>query len=360
MARAKQRWLPAFLIPLALLAAVLVGSVQAGASPSLPPKSAEEIIAMAVKTDVRALSGKVSQVANLGLPQLPGAGPSAEPGAASLLGLLAGTHDARVYVDAPSKVRLQILDALAERDVVVNGADAWFYNSADNSAVHTTLPARRGSAGTDGPADTQGPTAQAVTPESLAKRVLTAIDASTEVTPGEPATVAGRSAYTLLVKPRSTGTLVDSAAINVDAETGLPLAITVRAKGQSDPAFSLSYTELELGAPDASLFTFVPPEGAKVTEQTLPSSNSKPAGSPPASKHATKTTGVGWESVVSLPAGALPTAVFANPQISQALQPVKGGRALTTALVNILVLDDGRVFAGMVPLDRLESAAASG
>lgn len=358
MARAKQRWLPAFLIPLALLAAVLVGSVQAGASPSLPPKTVEEIIAMAVKTDVRALSGKVSQVANLGLPQLPGAGPSAEPGTASLLGLLSGKHDARVYADSPSKVRLQILDALAERDVVVNGTDAWFYNSADNSAVHTTLPSRSGSAGTDGPAETQGPTAPAVTPESVAQRMLTAIDASTEATPGEPATVAGRSAYTLLLKPRSTGTLVDSASINVDAETGLPLGVTVRAKGQSDPAFALSYTELELGAPDASVFNFVPPAGAKVTEQTLPSSNSKPAGSPQPSKPAVKTTGVGWESVVSLPAGALPTAVFANPQISQALQPVKGGRALTTALVNILVLDDGRVFAGMVPLDRLESAAA--
>ncbi|WP_347111069.1 hypothetical protein AAHB33_09950 [Paenarthrobacter sp. S56] len=68
----------------------------------------------------------------------------------------------------------------------------------------------------------------------------------------------------------------------------------------------------------------------------------------------------GWDSVVRLPAGSIPPSVLSNQQIAQALQPVPGGRALTTSLVNILILDDGRIFAGMVPLDRLESAAAAG
>jgi hypothetical protein len=38
--------------------------------------------------------------------------------------------------------------------------------------------------------------------------------------------------------------------------------------------------------------------------------------------------------------------------------PVQGGRLLSTALVNVLVLDDGRVVAGSVPLERLQAAAA--
>lgn len=68
-------------------------------------------------------------------------------------------------------------------------------------------------------------------------------------------------------------------------------------------------------------------------------------------------TGEGWDTVIGLPAGTAPAELTSNPQLAQALQPVSGGRALTTSLVSVLVLDDGRVFAGLVPLDRLESAA---
>ncbi|WP_347111070.1 hypothetical protein AAHB33_09955 [Paenarthrobacter sp. S56] len=216
MVQAKKRWLPALLVPVALLSAVLVGSVQAGAAPSVPPKTPDEILAMAISSDVRSLSGTVSQVSNLGLPELPVSGPSAEAGAAAVLGLLAGSHEARLYLDAPSKARLQILDPLAERDVVVNGTDAWFYNSADNSAIHAAIPAHSGPQGPEAPAT------QAAAPDAVAKRLLEAVGSSTEATQGEPATVAGRSAYTLVLKPRAAQTLVDSVTINVDSGTGLP------------------------------------------------------------------------------------------------------------------------------------------
>jgi hypothetical protein len=43
--------------------------------------------------------------------------------------------------------------------------------------------------------------------------------------------------------------------------------------------------------------------------------------------------------------------------LQQAAVPVPGGRLLSTALVNVLILDDGRVFAGSVPLERLQAAA---
>ena len=70
-------------------------------------------------------------------------------------------------------------------------------------------------------------------------------------------------------------------------------------------------------------------------------------------------TGKGWDAVVGLPAGTAPAELTSNPQLAQALQPVSGGRALTTSLVSVLILDDGRVFAGLVPLDRLQSAATA-
>ncbi|MCT9868101.1 LolA family protein [Paenarthrobacter aurescens] len=367
MARTKQRWLPALVIPFALAMAVLFGSVQAGATVSLPPRTADEILAMIARTEVRALSGTVQQTAELGLPEVPTAGPGIAPGAASALELLTGSHTARVYVDGPLKARLQIMDRMAERDVVLNGGDAWFYNSADNSATHLTAPAPSvadvreslpAKPGPDAPSDM--PVREIPTPESMASHFLAAIDDSTEVSVGESSSVAGRSAYRLSLHPRSTETLVDSIAIDVDSETGVPLGVEVRAKGQAEPAYSLAFTELDLSTPDAALFEFTPPPGATVTETAVPA---KPVPTMPAPEDAPTLrhpviTGAGWDSVIALPAGSAPAELTSNPQLSQALQPVAGGRAVTTSLMSVLILDDGRVYAGMVPLERLQSAAA--
>jgi outer membrane lipoprotein-sorting protein len=359
MTRAQQRWLPALLIPVALAMAVLFGSVQAGAAVSLPSRTADEILAMIARTDVRALSGTVEQTAGLGLPELPTTGPGMAPGAASALELLTGTHTARIYVDGPSKARLQVLDQLAERDVVINGGNAWFYNSADNSATHLTAPAPSASDGKE-----SAPTRPSMpTPEAVAGRFLAAIDSSTEVSVDDAQSVAGRTAYRLSLNPRSQETLVDSVSIDVDSQTGLPLGIEVRAKGQAEPAYSLAYTELNLSTPDAGLFEFTPPPGASITEKALPAKPVPTLASPPDGtqlRHGGPAViGKGWDAVVALPAGSVPPELVSNPQLSQALQPVAGGRALTTSLLSVLMLDDGRVYAGMVPLDRLQSAAAA-
>ena len=384
MARARQRWLPALLIPLALALAALIGSVQAGASVSLPPKTADEILAMIARTEVRALSGTVVQTAELGLPEVPTAGPGIVPGATSAFELLTGSHTARVYLDGPSKARLQILDRMAERDFVVNGSDAWFYNSADNSATHLSVPVPSNTGQKDS-LRSETTHAGMPTPEAMASHFLSAIDSSTEVTVGEASTVAGRSAYRLSLVPRSDGTLVDSVSIEVDSETGWPLGVEVRAKGQPEPAYSLAYTDVNFSAPDAALFNFTPPAGATVTEKPvpikpLPPPMEGPAGaapddsapapdavvptpqgssSPMLPHRSPSVTGKGWDAVVGLPAGTAPAELTSNPQLAQALQPVSGGRALTTSLVSVLILDDGRVFAGLVPLDQLQSAATA-
>ncbi|MFJ6454229.1 outer membrane lipoprotein carrier protein LolA [Paenarthrobacter sp. NPDC091669] len=387
MARSKQRWLPAGVIALVAAMAAVFGSVQAGATVSLPAKTADEILAMIARTEVRALSGTVEQTAALGLPEIPAAGPGIAPGAASAMELLTGSHTARVYLDGPSKARLQIMDRMAERDVVINGRDAWFYNSADNSATHLTAPqpspaevpsfagprpSLPPTSSTDRPStDRPSPDMSSrdlPTPEAMASRFLAAIDDSTEVSVGDSSSVAGRSAYRLSLHPRSTATLVESVAIDVDAETGLPLGVEVRAKGQSDPAYSLAFTEVNLSTPDAALFEFTPPPGATVTEKALPAKpvptmaapgTPTPEGAPEHVRPRPTITGEGWDLVVAVPAGSAPAGLTSNPQLSQALQPVDGGRALTTSLVSILILDDGRVYAGMVPLERLQSAAAA-
>lgn len=372
MTRARRRWLPALLISLAMGMAVLFGAVQAGASGSLPPKTADEILAMIARTQVRELSGTLEQTAELGLPEVPAAGPGVAPGTASALEFLTGSHTARVYIDGPSKARVQILDRMAERDLVLNGEDAWFYDSSDNSATHVSIPRPPVGAPTESRVP-ESPRPTFPTPEALASRFLTAIDASTEVSVGNSSSVAGRSAYKLLLKPRTAGTLVDAVAIDVDAETGLPLGIELRAKGQAGPAYSLEYTQLDLTAPDASLFEFVPPQGASVSEKTIPAapvpSMTLPAPSGPTAQpqptqphptqphHGATVTGAGWDAVISLPAGTAPAGLTASPELTQALQAVPGGRALTTSVISVLILDDGRVYAGMVPLERLQAVA---
>jgi hypothetical protein len=48
-----------------------------------------------------------------------------------------------------------------------------------------------------------------------------------------------------------------------------------------------------------------------------------------------------------------------DPLLQQAAVAVPGGRLFSTAVVNVLFTDDGRVFAGSVPADRLLTAAAA-
>lgn len=360
MTRPWLRWLPAALVPVALAAAALAGSYQAGAATSLPPKTAEEVIAMIGRADVHALSGTLQQSSDLGLPQLPSVGPTATQGPASVMELLSGSHTVRVYLDGPAKARFQVMDMLAERDLVRNGNDLWLYNSADNSAAHMTMPAEPARAA----APRATPTPGAITPDVVAQHFLAAVGPTTDVTVGDGTAVAGRTAYQLVIKPRSTGTLVDSVTIAVDSASGLPLGVEVRARGQAAEAFSLAFTDVSLSAPDAALFSFTPPRGAAVEEKATPQPRTLPGktGQAPQVKATggrPTVTGTGWDAVIAMPSGTVPADVRSAPMVAQLTQPVTGGRAVTTSLVTVLMLDDGRVFAGMVPLERLQAAAAT-
>ena len=365
MARSSKRWLPAAVVPAVIAGGVVVGTVQAGAATDLPDKTPQQVLALAAGTDVRQLSGTVEQTSQLGLPQLPETeGTDSGPSAAATLNLLTGSHSARVYLDGHDKARMQVLDRLAERDVVRNGRDVWFYSSRQNEAVHALLPDRAAKESAQGKSkDDAG-----YTPEILASRFLEAVEPSTRVTVGDDVRVAGRDAYQLLLDPESADTLVDSVAIAVDSETGLPLSVDVQARGQQEPAFELAYTKLSLGAPEQGIFDFTPPAGASVTERVVPDQtarhgarNSRDYGAD--AQHvdgkATK-TGDGWDTVVELSATSLPEGWADSPAMAQALRKVDGGRLLSTALANVLLTDDGRVFAGSVTPERLLQAAAEG
>ncbi|WP_232819077.1 DUF2092 domain-containing protein [Homoserinimonas sp. OAct 916] len=317
---------------------------------------------MVATTSVDAFSGTVVQTADLGLPELPQIGQTAGSGSnapgtdsgqtasiAAALEFLTGTHTARVFVDGPTKTRLQVMDSLAERDLVHNGSNVWLYDSAKNAATRVTLPQGDATVPNDGSTTIQ-------TPAEMADRLLASVGPSTTVTVGDNTRVAGRPVYDLVLTPKSADTLVGSVSIGVDSETGLPLQVLVRARGQQSPAFRIAFSDVTLTAPSAGLFDFTPPAGATVTQQALPQSNS-------ATGHATMpaapptVTGTGWDTVVSLPAGQGTSTMLDSPMLAQVTTSVSGGRLLSTSLLNVYLSQDGRVFAGAVPLSVLQSAA---
>jgi len=350
------RWLPAVVVPAVIGVGALAAASQAGAAVDLPPKTPEQVLAMVGQSTVRAFSGTIEQTSELGLPKLPVSGP-APSGAAAALDLLTGSHTARVYVDGPANLRVQVMDTFAERDVVRRGSDVWLYSSEDNTATHVTLPAETK------PEDA-AKSGAVQTPAQLAHLLLSAIDPSTDVTVGANTTVAGRAAYDLVLTPRSSDTLVGSVSIAVDSETGLPLSVEVQARGQDKAAFEIAFTALTLQAPAADRFQFVPPPGATVKQQVLPAHTAMQQVSGAAASHSQLATaqptisGTGWDAVIELPAGAAPSALTSSPLFGQVTHAVTGGRMLHTALLNVLLTDAGRVFLGSVPVERLQAVAA--
>ena len=390
MGRNLRTWLPVAVVPAVVIIGALTVPLQAGAAVDLPDKTPAQVLAMIGDSSVQALSGTIEQTSELGLPELPSAGTGsgsnagtgASASASSALELLTGSHTARIYVDGPDNLRVQIMDRLAERDLVRNATDLWMYNSKDNTALHVALP---------DPAGMTGPSTDGAqqTPAQLAERMLAAIDPSTAVSVGKDTRVAGRTAYELRLTPRTDETLVGEVSIAVDSETGMPLRVEVLARGQSAPAFSLAYSTFSLTAPGADRFDFTPPAGASVEEKALPDASAlhekmSDAAMPGIEDGKMPTTeaeakalaeqlksgggmlpgvsvaGTGWASVVELPAGTVSADVLADPLLAQVTESVDGGRLLSSALINVLVTDDGRVFAGSVPSARLQAAAVGG
>lgn len=384
MTRAWLRWLPAAIVPAMIAGGAVLGSAQGSAAVELPAKSPGQVLELAANSDVHAFSGTVQQTSDLGLPQLPagGSGAASPSGSASTaaagLELLTGSHTARIYLDGPAKARVQVMDQLSERDVVRNGSAVWLYDSSDNTATQLRLPTRPASNKTPGPAAggpaataaPDGPAAQM--PAELAHHFLAAVGPSTKVSVGPDTTVAGRAAYDLVLRPRSTDTLIASVSIAVDAGTGLPLSVELRARGQQDPAFQVGFTTLNLQVPDATLFEFTPPAGATVTTQTLPArrkmdlKQNGPQHNGPQKKarreHARASArpgiiGSGWGAIVELPAGTAPSNLADSLLVTKLSRAVPGGRVLSTSLMNVFLDHDGRTFVGSVPPARLQAAA---
>jgi outer membrane lipoprotein-sorting protein len=354
------RWIA----PLAVVAVVggtgMLAST-ASADPTLAPKSAEQLLVDVQQAKIDGLSGTVVQKAELGLPALPSGGSAA---ASELTSLLSGNHTLKVWTAGPDKLRVAVLDRMAETDVIVNGSDVWTYASQTNEATHRTLPKLGGHA--DRPATPASPDVPK-TPQEAAAKVLAAVGPTTNVTTDASETVAGRPAYVLVLTPKDEGSLIGQVKIAVDSETSVPLDVQALTD-DGTVVLDLGYTDVSFATPEAGRFIWVPPKDAKVTEAATPAAPKAPSAAERKAardklaqvKNDTKTFGQGWATVVvsKLPAGATTSgqvAGFVNT-LPKASGTTWAGHVFAGTAFSAVLTDDGRLAVGAVKPDLLYDA----
>jgi hypothetical protein len=258
-----------------VIAASAVASAQS--APSLPPRSAAQLLAdVARAKPLGAFTATIEQTSNLGLPALPTSA-SQDAGVPAVL-----TNGQRVsiwYADA-QHVRVAVPVQSGESDLRLDGRSVWLWSSKSQTATHVVLPAHfsapagYGGGIFPGWQRPQGPAAAAGLPQSplaAAKKLLAAIGPSTAVTVQRNVYVAGQAAYQLSIAPKASGSLVGKILIAIDASKYIPLRVQVFARGASSPAFAVGFTALTFGRPAMSNFSFTPPPGATVKNETIPS-----------------------------------------------------------------------------------------
>ncbi len=261
----RERWA----VPVGAVAVVgLVASVsvvaRADSAPSLPTRSAAQLIAevaAATAKPLGPLTASVQQSSSLGLPTLPSTGSSQGNGPFSST---SGSQTTTIWYLNQQHVRIAQISPMQETDLRLNGRALWLWDSKTQTATRVVLPATAYGAN-------PGDSATAVDPVGAARQLLAAIGPSTVVSVQRNVTVAGRPAYQLSLVPKSSGSLVGRVLIAIDAARHIPLRVEVIARGSSSPAYEIGFTSLTFGAPAASNFTFTPPPGAKIKTETVPS-----------------------------------------------------------------------------------------
>jgi len=387
----------------AVTAVALVGGgsavtgIRATAGAGLPARSAAQLLVDVQRAQLDGLSGTVVQKADLGLPEIPvagGAGGSGASGSSDLSSLISGTHTMRVWFAGPDKARMALLGTLGESDVIRNGQDVWVWASQAKTAKHYVLPAHDAAGKARTGAGMTDHTAMPTSPQEAAEKALAAISPSTEVTTSGTATVAGRSAYELVLKPREATSLVAQVRVAIDGTEHVPLRVQVFAKSVADPVFEVAFSSVDFARPDAAQFAFSPPPGTTVTEGKVPAHEKAAVGSE--TKGTTKTVapragsadrpavvGKGWGSVLVLrmpdagttagttdSTGASGSESASSDQTTaqltklvRMLPKVSGswgsGHLMAGTAFSVLLTDDGRLVVGAVTPEGLYAALAA-
>jgi outer membrane lipoprotein-sorting protein len=395
--RISRRWIPSIAVPAVIAIGAVAVPLQANAV-DLPDLSASEVMVLMQQSEVLEFSGTIVKVSDMGIPSLEFSSMVSEDMADEMaekmpaefadfvpmviessaltqaMELVSGTHTVRVYVSGQDKMRAQILDPMSQRDLIVNGDKFWVYDAKTATATTGTInmeidPEKQAAAEKEVLDYAESISLDLSSPEAIANYLVGMIDETSTVEVGKDHSVAGRSAYQLLISPDAGASLVERAEISVDSETGLPLKVEVFSTQQSEAAFSVGFESISFGPIDPSLFDFTPPTGTVVT--TLDSSDldgytDKDSSNLEAELEAAfgdsakpAVIGKDWQSVVYLPAlpADIPAELMATELFADMLTEVPGGKVFSSALVNVLLTDSGEVYMGAVTIEYLLSVS---
>lgn len=388
-----KRWMPAVVTP-AVIAAISLVPLQANAV-DLPDMSAEELMVMMMDAQPTEFSGTILKTSNLGLPALELSSMVSEEDAERMrekmpeefadfapevieqnllteaMELVTGEHRVRVYV-GETGMRAQILDMMAQRDLIVSGNTVWTYDSREQVAMYAELDEEKLAEGkVEAEAEISAYIAEIgldlTDPQAVAEYLMSQVGDSSEVTVGTDHYHAGRTAYQLIVTPNSEVSLVDSIVVSVDSETGMPLALSVYSTEQAEPAMEVGYESISFGDQDESMFSFTPPAGTQIVDlkeleaqkekvdlemwmdmEEMESLEEKPE---------PVMIGEGWDTIVLMPAGDKALAEMGGELIESLMTPVAGGMLFSTPLMNVFMTDSGDVYAGAVSVQHLLDTA---
>jgi hypothetical protein len=279
----RARWaVPAGVVTVTGLVIAAAAVASAEAAPSLPPRTAAQLlaeVAQGSKVPLGPLSATVQETSNLGLPQLPefaqqGNGPA---------GLsTTGSKSISIWYRDSQHLRVAEMVQAGETDLRLNGRTLWVWDSKTQTATRYALPAHFSGVpvnkrnGLVLPSRHSGFSAVGNsipdTPQAAAEQLLKAVGPTTVVSVQRNVYVAGQAAYQLSLVPRSSKSLVGSVLIAIDAARHIPLRVEVYTRASSTLAYSVGFTALTFGTPAASNFSFTPPPGATVKHVTVPSS----------------------------------------------------------------------------------------
>jgi len=409
-----KRWLPAVLVPAVIAVGAVAVPLQANAV-DLPDLTPQQLMLL-MDGEVTGFSGTIVKTSDLGLPPLEMSSMMDEEMIAEMeekmpegfeefipslieqnaltqaVELIAGTHKIRVYASEVG-MRVQILDPMSQRDLIINQNEFWSYDArnataitgsfdyevseADKAAMQAELQAQLDDYAAQIQLDISNP-------EAVADYLMAQIGETTDVSVGKDHMLAGRTAYQLIAQPNADNSLIESVVISVDSETGMALDVKVYSIEQETPAFQVGFESISFETPDASMFSFTPPPGTTVETMEVPAELEAQLEAYKAQYEAQGYTnednaamraelearyadqpkpeliGEGWESVVYLPAMPqdVPMDLMENELFGDLMVEVAGGKVFSTPVLNVLITDAGAVYAGAVTIEFLQEVAA--
>lgn len=318
----------------------------AGQSPTLPTTTPDALVQSVLTASAPAMAGTVQIVNNLGLPSVPGLPEAAD-----------GTSQIRVWTDGRNHSRISVPSADAEQTIVDTGSTIYEWNSDGRTVTEHSLK-------DDAEHAKAKASQQDLDPATAARDLISAVKATSTVSVDGTDTVADRPAYDLVLAPKpGERTLLREVRIAVDAQTHIPLRLTVLADNTNTPAVQIGFTSIDMGAQDPSLFKFTIPAGATVVNGDTHDQHSTDV----AGTTEPKFVGTGWDTVVvaQLPSDSGKGSVGqALGLVKQFATPVHGtwgsGYVIGTDVGNALLTSDGRVAIGFVPQQVLIQALGGG